>query len=101
MMIIFLIVGLLIGGAVVDFVLQNITTVTVVFLSWQFESSLSLIIILAIVSGALMGLLWLLPGNIKKSLQISNLKKQNNRLEKELADKENKVESEKSETNLS
>ncbi len=93
-MILFLIGGLLIGGAAVAFALQNTTTVTVALFAWRLESSLSLIIMLAIASGALISLLWSLPGSIKKSLRISNLKKQNSKLEKELADKKNEVESE-------
>lgn len=100
-MVIFLIAGLLIGGVVVAFAFQNMTAVTVTLFSWHFGSSLSLIIILAIVIGALMSLLWSLPVNVKKSLQISNLKKQNSKLEKELVDIKNKIESEKSEVNLS
>ncbi|MFH1473239.1 MAG: lipopolysaccharide assembly protein LapA domain-containing protein [bacterium] len=96
-MILFLIGGFLIGGAAVAFALQNVTTVTVTLFSWHFESSLALIIILAIAIGALISSLWSLPRNIKKSLQISNLKKQNSKLEKELSDKNNKVESEKPE----
>lgn len=95
-MILFLIGGLLIGGAVVAFALQNTTTVTVALFSWRFESSLALIIILAIATGALISLLWSLPRNIKKSLQISNLKKRNSKLENELANKKIEVESEKS-----
>lgn len=95
-MIIFLIVGLLIGGVVVSFALQNTTMVTVALFSWRVESSLALIIILAMVIGALIGLLWLLPGSIKKTFQISNLKKQNIKLENELANKKIELESEKS-----
>ena len=95
-MILFLIGGFLIGSVAVTFALQNVTTVTVALFSWRLESSLALIIILALAIGALISLLLSLPKNIKRSLQISNLKKQNSKLEKELVDTKNKVESEKS-----
>ncbi len=95
-MILLLIIGLFIGGAAVVFAFQNITTITVSFLSWQLEGTLAVIILLAIASGVLFGALVLLPGTIKKDFQISSLKKQNSKLEKELADKKNEVESEKS-----
>lgn len=92
-MILFLIGGLLIGGAAVAFALQNTTMVTVALFSWRLESSLALVIILAMVLGALIGFLWLLPGSIKKSFQISNLKRQNIKLEAELANKKTEVKS--------
>lgn len=101
MMILFLIGGLLIGGIVVAFAFQNIAVVTVTLFSWHFESPLSLIIIIAIVIGALISLLWSFPRDIKKSLQISNLKKQNSKLEKELADNKKRIESDKSGVSLS
>jgi len=100
-MIIFLIVGLLIGGVVIAFVLQNVTTVTVTFFSWHLQSSLALIIILAVVSGAVIVALWSLPGSIKKGFQISSLMKRNSKLEKELADNKTKIESTQSEVSLS
>lgn len=90
-MFLFLIGGLIIGGAVVAFALQNTAIVTVALFSWSFESSLSLIIILAIASGALVSFLWLFPSNIKKGFQISSLKKQNIKLENELNIKKNEI----------
>lgn len=93
-MIVFLIAGLLIGGAAVAFVLQNITPITVTFFVWKFNGSLAMVILSAIFSGALVSTLVSLPRAIKKSLQISNLTKQNSKLEKELANKKIEVESE-------
>ncbi len=46
-MLIFLIIGLLLGGAAVIFALQNITAVTVTFFSWQFEGSLAMIVLIS------------------------------------------------------
>lgn len=94
-MIAFLIVGLLIGGAAVAFVLQNITPITVTFIIWKFSGSLAMVILSAIFSGALVSTLVSLPSSIKKGLQISNLTRRNSKLEKELADKKIEVESER------
>jgi uncharacterized integral membrane protein len=91
-MILFLIGGFLIGAVIVAFALQNTATVVVALFSWRIGSSLALIIILAMISGALISSLLSLPRSIKKSFQISNLKKQNSKLEKELVDQKNKVE---------
>ena len=87
-MVLFLIGGFLIGAVAVTFALQNTETVIVALFSWRFESSLALIIILSLAIGALIGSLWSLPRNLKKSFQILDLKKDINKLEKELADKE-------------
>lgn len=92
-MIVFLIAGLLIGGAAVAFVLQNIIPITVTFFVWKFNGSLAMVILSAIFSGALISTLVSLPSSIRKSFQISSLIKQNNKLEKELADKKIEVES--------
>jgi lipopolysaccharide assembly protein A len=94
-MIIFLIVGLLLGATAVIFALQNITTVTVVFFSWQLEGSLAVIIILSMLAGIIVSSLLSLPDMIKKSFQISNLKKHANKLEEKLTDKEIEIAQEK------
>ena len=94
-MILFLIGGLLIGGLAVAFALQNTDTVVVSLLSWHFQSSLAIIIASAILVGALISTLWTLPRSIKTGFQISSLKKRNDKLEKELADKKIKAEPEK------
>ena len=95
-MIISLIVGLILGGAAVIFALQNVSTISVTFFAWQIESSLAVIIILAIAIGVIISTLLSLPGAIKKSFQISGLKKHNSKLESDLIDKKIEVESEKS-----
>ncbi len=94
-MIIFLILGLVLGGAAVVFALQNITTVTVMFLSYQFEGSLALIILLAVAVGVVVSLLLSLPGVITRSLKISSLKRHNEKLKDEMGVKEKEVETEK------
>lgn len=91
-MILFLLGGLFIGGAVVAFALQNTTMVTAALFAWRVESSLALIIMLAIASGAIISLLWLFPGILKRNLQILNLKRRVSKLEDELANNKKKTE---------
>ena len=94
-MIIFLIIGLLLGALTIIFALQNITTITVMFLSWQFEGSLALILMLAVGVGIVISALSSLPDVIKKSFQISTLKKHNEKLKDSLIEKSVEVETEK------
>ncbi|MBC7836807.1 LapA family protein [Acetobacteraceae bacterium] len=86
MLIIFLILGVLLGGASVVFILQNITPVTVSFFSWQIEGSLATILFLALASGILMSMLLLFPSFIRDEFRLSKLRRENKRLEDELAE---------------
>jgi lipopolysaccharide assembly protein A len=74
------IIGIILGAGVVVFVLQNIAPVSVAFLSWQFDGSLALIVILAILLGMIIS--WLLA--IPDLLRLSDLKSHNNKLQKDL-----------------
>jgi lipopolysaccharide assembly protein A len=96
-MIIFLIVGLLVGAAGVVFAMQNLESVTVAFFTWQIEGSLALILIISMVAGALVSSLLYFSERVKKSFQISNLKNRVNELEEKLAVKEREVIKEKGE----
>lgn len=84
-MIIFLILGVLLGAVSVMFVFQNITPVTVSFFTWQMDGSLSVIIFLALVSGVFITLLFLLPSFIRDEFRYSRLKKHTRAVEEELA----------------
>ncbi len=95
-MIIFLIIGTLLGAATVIFALQNTATITVIFLSWQIQGSLAVMIILAVAIGVMISLLFSLPGIIERSFKISRLKKHNAVLKEELQNKAVEVEEEKS-----
>jgi putative membrane protein len=95
-MIIFLIIGLLLGAGVVIFALQNMTTIDVIFLTWHFQGSLALILVLAVVIGILISMLVSLPEMIRKSFKISNLRKHNEKLQSEISSKITEIESEKS-----
>jgi lipopolysaccharide assembly protein A len=74
------IIGIILGAGVVVFVLQNIAPVSVAFLSYQFEGSLAVIVILAILLGMIIS--WLLA--IPDLLRLSDLKSHNNKLQKDL-----------------
>ncbi len=95
-MIIFLLLGLVLGAVSVVFALQNITTITVVFMTWQIQGSLALIILLAVLTGLLIGFIVCAPEVIKKGLQVASLRKQNAKLNEALQNKGREVEAEKS-----
>lgn len=75
-----LLLGFVLGAGVILFALQNPSIVALTFLGWQFESSLALLIILAVAAGALLGVLFAVPGLIRKSFRIRALRKENRKL---------------------
>jgi len=79
-MIILFILGLVLGGVAVIFALQNIEVVTVSFFSWQFSGSLSVILSLAVIAGALATLLIVLPESISNYFKYRSLKNENEKL---------------------
>ena len=83
-MVIFLILGVLVGAISVVFVLQNITPVTVSFFTWHMDGSLAVILFLAFASGVLMTLLFLLPSFIRDEWRYSRLRRRTRSLEDEL-----------------
>lgn len=85
-MLFFLIIGLLIGAAAVVFILQNVTTVSVVFFAWQLNGSLALVLLLAIIAGILITMLFLLPTIVANRFLVGSLRKQNKKLQADLND---------------
>ena len=83
-MIIFLIIGVLLGVVAVFFVLQNVSIVTVSLFAWDFTGSLALVLALAIFSGALVVTLLLLPESIHSYFKYRSLKKEYDKLEQDL-----------------
>ncbi|MFA7252511.1 MAG: LapA family protein [Candidatus Paceibacterota bacterium] len=83
-MIILFIGGLILGGLVVIFILQNTEIVTVSLFSWQFSGSLSLVMFLTISVVLAIVALLALPGSFKNYLQYRKLQKINLKLEDEL-----------------
>ncbi len=95
-MFLFLIIGLLLGALVIIFAVQNIATVSVVFLTWQFEGSLALILVLAVAAGMVLSALLSIPARMKKRQERTKLATKNEVLTEELTTKKIEVEDEKS-----
>ena len=85
-MIFFLIAGLVLGAFAIIFALQNFAVISVAFLSWQLQGSLALILLLCIAVGVALCILFTLPRTIREAFEMSALKKQNKKLEEDLAD---------------
>ena len=81
---VYLIVALVIAVIAVIFALQNTITVTISFLAWEVTGSLSLVLLLTLAIGALIGLLVLAPSAIKNTIAVSSHRKRIGALEKEL-----------------
>ncbi len=84
-MIFFIILGIALGVLSVVFVSQNTDVVTVSFLTWQFDGSLALILLLTLISGVVMTLLVLVPSFIKDAFLLASARRQKKALEAELA----------------
>lgn len=80
-MIIFLIFGLILGALSVIFALQNIIPITVTFFAWQVEGSLSLILLLALLTGVIICGLLSIPEVIRNHIRFTTLKNQKKDLE--------------------
>jgi lipopolysaccharide assembly protein A len=81
---IYLIFALLIAVIAVIFALQNTMTVTISFLAWEITGSLSLVLLITLAIGALIGLLVLAPTAIRSRIAVSRDRKRMGMLEKEL-----------------
>ncbi len=78
------IIGIVLGGAVVIFALQNLSPVMVSFLGWNFEGSVALIVLAALFSGVVISLLFSLSSFISGMMAQSRLKGHNEALRKDL-----------------
>ena len=76
MAIFILIIVLLFAVMAVIFAVQNVEVVPISFLFWQTEGSLALVLLLALVTGVVIGLLVTLPTRIKFSRESSKRKKE-------------------------
>jgi len=83
-MILFLLLGVLLGAVSIIFILQNVEPVTVSFFTYSLNGSLALILFLALFAGVVITILILLPSYVRDEFRISRLKKQNKDLEDEL-----------------
>ena len=87
----YLILALVIAVIAVVFALQNTLTVTITFFVWKVTGSLSLVLLVTLAIGAVIGLLVLAPSAIKNSFAVSSHRKRIGTLEKELDDHKAKV----------
>jgi len=85
-MIFFVIIGMVLGGVSILFILQNVTPVTVSFFAYHLTGSLALVLFLALFAGMLITVLMLLPGYISDEFRVTRLKKLNKDLEDELTE---------------
>jgi putative membrane protein len=83
---VYLILALVIAIIAVIFALQNTATITIGFFVWKVTGSLSLVLLVTLAIGVLIGLLFLAPSAVKSSFQVSGQRKRIASLEKELAD---------------
>lgn len=88
-MIIFLVAVLFIAILAVVFAVQNPAEVTVTFLTWKFESTLALVLLLTFALGVILGLAVSVSAVIRRSWAISSQKKKIAQLEKSLREKSN------------
>jgi uncharacterized integral membrane protein len=71
-----LIVGIAIAIGAVAFALQNNVPVTVTFLVWRFDSSLAMVLLLALAIGAIVMALVTAPGALKARWALSRQRKE-------------------------
>lgn len=80
-----LIIGIAFAIAAVGFALQNNVPVTVVFAFWRFDSSLAMVLLLALGLGAIIAGLVTSPGVLKGQWTVSRLRRQIAALENDKA----------------
>jgi putative membrane protein len=83
-MIFSLIIGFALGIAALLFALQNTEVVALSFLGWQFQSSLALLVLVAVGVGILISILASIPSALSASFRIMGLKKENKNLAQEV-----------------
>jgi len=83
---IFLLISFVIAVLGIVFALQNADPVTLAFLVWRIDSSLALVLLLALAAGVLVSFLATLPSLLKGGWTISGQKRQIKRLESQITD---------------
>jgi uncharacterized integral membrane protein len=91
MLILTLVIALAFAILAVIFALANPVIVTMSFLGREVEGSLALFILLGVVIGVVMGMLVMVPGTIKDSLELRNHRRRIDVLEKSLDEQKVKV----------
>jgi len=89
---VYLIFALIVAVIAVAFALQNTAPVTVAFLSWKVaDAPLSMVLLVTLAIGILIGLLFVAPSLIKHTFRASGSRKRIGALEKELEDHKAKL----------
>jgi lipopolysaccharide assembly protein A len=83
-----LLLGFILGAATIIFALQNPAIVSLTFLQWGFQSSLAMLILLATGVGILLGILFSIPGMLRRGAAIRTLRRENRQLAKQADDLE-------------
>jgi uncharacterized integral membrane protein len=74
-MILFILLGIVLGALTVIFALQNVATVTVTFFAWQLTGSLSVVLFVTLIAGVVVSLLVSLPEVIKNHFAVRDMKR--------------------------
>jgi len=83
MKVFYIIMVVLVVVAAVVFALQNSAVITISYFSWSISGSLSLLLIITLAVGFLLGVLLMVPSVFRRSRVASGLKRQVSALEKE------------------
>ncbi len=83
---VYLVLALVIAVIAVIFALQNTAAVTLSFFAWKVSGSLSLVVLITLILGVLVGWLFVSPSLVKSSLQGSGQRKRILTLEKEVSE---------------
>jgi diguanylate cyclase (GGDEF)-like protein len=87
-MLLFIVAAIVIALAAIVFALQNPSPVTINFLTWQFQDSLALVLLITLAIGVLIGLLVCIPSLIRRNLKISKQQRRYEQLQEETQYKE-------------
>jgi lipopolysaccharide assembly protein A len=77
-----IIAAIFVGIGAVAFAMQNNLPVTVNFLLWRFDSSLAMVLLLALATGAIVVALLTTPGTLRRQWQLTRQRRQLDELEK-------------------
>lgn len=77
-----IIAAIFVGIGAVAFAMQNNLPVTVNFLLWRFDSSLAMVLLLALATGAIVVALLTTPGTLRRQWQLARQQKRLDELEK-------------------
>ena len=83
-MVLYVIIALAMAVLATVFALQNAVPVTVTVLRWKYESSLALVLLAALTTGAVIGLMSTMPALLKKKWAISSQRRRLKDLERDL-----------------